>query len=385
MKKICFITTVSITMKSFVVETAKYLHEKLGYDVTLICNPDAEFETSLPEYLHFIPVEMARGVSLSGFKAIGVFRKIFKEQKFDMVQYSTPNASCYASIAAKAEKVPIRLYCQWGIRYVGLSGMSRAVFKFLEKTVCRNSTHIRAVSRLNKEFAVAEGLYKEEKAVVAGNGGTIGVDTDVYDIEKKSEWRDEIRKKYALSEGDFVYGFAGRISRDKGCAELLLAFLNISESNRDAKLFIVGPYEENCGVDSELIARAKSCDKVTFTGGVDNAEMKKYYSAMDVLVHPTYREGFGMVIQEAGALAVPTITTKIPGASEVMEDGESCILVDAKSVSSLEEAMMKLINSGELVLSLGKAALDRTKTRYARPVMLEHQKVDYEKLIDGEK
>ena len=106
---------------------------------------------------------------------------------------------------------------------------------------------------------------------------------------------------------------------------------------------------------------------------------------MDALVHPTYREGFGMVIQEAGALAVPTITTKIPGASEVMEDGESCILVEAKSVSSLEDAMTRLINSRDLVLSLGNAALDRTKTRYARPIMLEHQRVDYEKLIDGEK
>ena len=38
MKKICICTTVSITMKTFVVETAKYLHEKCGYDITLICN-----------------------------------------------------------------------------------------------------------------------------------------------------------------------------------------------------------------------------------------------------------------------------------------------------------------------------------------------------------
>ena len=162
MKKICFITTVSITMKSFVVESAKYLHEKLGYDVTLICNPDAKFEASLPEYLHFIPVEMPRGADLSGFKSVGVFRKIFREQKFDMVQYSTPNASCYASIAARAEKVPIRLYCQWGIRYVGLSGVSRGVFKLLEKTVCRNSTHVRAVSRLNKDFKFLMKKYIKE-------------------------------------------------------------------------------------------------------------------------------------------------------------------------------------------------------------------------------
>ena len=372
-------------MKSFVVETAKHLHEKLGYDITLICNPDAEFEASLPEYMHFIPVDMPRGADLSGFKSIKVFRKIFKEQKFDMVQYSTPNASCYASIAAKAERVPIRLYCQWGIRYAGLSGASRAIFKLLEKTVCRNSTHIRAVSRLNKEFAVKERLYNAIKADIVGNGGTIGVDTLVYDIEKKSDWCHEIREKYDLADNDFVYGFAGRISRDKGCAELLQAFLNIGESNSRAKLLVVGPCEENCGVDSELIAKAKGSDNVIFTGSVKNADMKKYYSAMDVLVHPTYREGFGMVIQEAGALAVPTITTRIPGASEVMVDGSSCLLVEAKSVSSLQDAMARIISSEELVLSLGSAAYERTKELYDRPVMLEHQRKDYEKLIDGEK
>ena len=385
MKKICFVTTVSITMKSFVVETAKHLHEQCGYDVTLICSPDEAFEKSLPEYLHFIPVDMPRGADLSGFKSVKVFRKIFREQKFDMVQYSTPNASCYASIAAKLEKVPIRLYCQWGIRYVGLSGVSRRIFKLLEKLVCKNSTHIRAVSRLNKDFAVAEGLYKADKAVVVGNGGTIGVDTTVYDLARKAEWRKSIYEGYGLSDGDFVFGFAGRISRDKGCAELFEAFFKVSERNKSARLLIVGPYEENCGIDAELIAKAKDCDKVIFTGRIDNAEMKKYYSAMDVLVHPTYREGFGMVIQEAGALAVPTITTKIPGASEVMEDGVSCLLVEPKNTASLADAMRQAIHSQERVKSLGAAAYERTKKLYDRPVMLEFQRKDYEKLLGGEK
>lgn len=372
-------------MESFVVETAKYLYEKCGYDVTLICSPDEAFAKSLPDYLHFIPVDMPRGAKLSGFKSIKVFRKIFREQKFDMVQYSTPNASCYASIAAKLEKVPIRLYCQWGIRYVGLSGVSRTIFKLLEKLVCKNSTHIRAVSRLNKDFAVAEGLYKADKAVVVGNGGTIGVDTTVYDLARKAEWRKSIHEGYGLSDEDFVFGFAGRISRDKGCAELFEAFFKVSESNSRAKLFIVGPYEENCGIDSELIAKAKDCDKVIFTGRIDNAEMKKYYSSMDVLVHPTYREGFGMVIQEAGALAVPTITTKIPGASEVMEDGVSCLLVEPKNTSALAEAMEQIIFSDELASSLGAATYERTKKLYDRPVMLEFQRKDYEKLLGGEK
>lgn len=382
MKKICICTTVSSTMRAFVIETAKYLHENCGYDVTLICNEDETFEKLLPEYLHFIPVHMARGIDPSAFKSIKRFMQIFKEYKFDMVQYSTPNAACYASIAAKITRVPIRLYCQWGIRYVGMNGVSRKIFKAIEKMVCRNSTDIRAVSPLNKAFAVSEGLYPEEKAVVVGKGGTIGVDMQQYDILKKAEYRSAIRKKYNISNEEFVYGFAGRISADKGCIELLTAFQKITESEPSAKLFIVGPIEDNCGLPPEVLEWARRSEKVVMTGIVDGSKMNEYYSAMDVLVHPTYREGFGMVLQEAGALGIATITTKIPGASEVMEEGISCLLVQPKNVSELESAMKKLITDREYSQEIGQAAYKRTKRYYNRPIMLENQRMDYEKLLN---
>lgn len=381
MKKICICTTVSITMKSFVVETAKYLHEKCGYDITLICNEDKEFEKTLPEYLHFIPVHMARGIDFSALKSIKQFMQIFEKQKFDMVQYSTPNAACYASIAAKRVKVPIRLYCQWGIRYVGMSGISRKIFKVIEKMVCRNSTDIRAVSPMNKAFAVSEGLYPEEKAVVVGKGGTIGVDMKRYDISKKADYRSAIRKQYGIADEAFVFGFAGRVSADKGCTELLTAFRNITESELEATLLIVGPVEDNCGVSIELLDWARKAKQVVMTGMVDGLKMNEYYAAMDVLVHPTYREGFGMVLQEAGALGVAMITTKIPGASEVMEDGISCLLVEQKNNSELESAMKKMIADREYTKKIGHASFERTKQYYDRPIMLENQRVDYEKLL----
>lgn len=381
MKKICICTTVSITMKTFVVETAKYLYEKCEYDITLICNEDEKFASSLPEYIHFIPVHMARGIDATGLKSIFEFIEIFKREKFDMVQYSTPNAACYASIAARICKVPIRLYCQWGIRYVGMRGLSRKIFKSIEKFVCRNSTDVRAVSILNKEFAVLEGLYKSEKAIVVGHGGTIGVDTKKYDIQKKKDWREEIRSHYGIMDDDFVFGFSGRITIDKGCRELLAAFKRLEEKGSSAKLFIVGPMDDNSGIDESLISWAKNSENIILTGMVDGSKMCRYYAAMDVLVHPTYREGFGMVIQEAGSLAVPVITTNVPGASEVMEDGISSIHVAAKTVTELFNAMWDLANDKEKVDMLGKEAYNRTINLYERAIMLENQRKDYEQLL----
>ena len=102
---------------------------------------------------------------------------------------------------------------------------------------------------------------------------------------------------------------------------------------------------------------------------------------MDALVHPTYREGFGMVIQEAGAMAVPVITTKIIGASEVMVDGESCVLVEPKNSDELRDAMQKVMEDEPFAKDLGKAAFDRTEKLYARPIMLENQRQAYMELF----
>lgn len=383
MKKICIVTTIAATLKSFVVETAKYLYREKGYDITLICDNDEDFAKSLPEYLHYIPVSMSRGVNLSGFRAIKKFKQIFKKEQFDLVQYATPNASFYASIAAKKANVPIRVYCQWGIRYVGFTGIKRKIFKLLEKNVCKASTNVFAVSPLNREFAIEEKLYNAEKARVIGNGGTIGVDLQTYAIDRKEAWRKTIREKYDITDEAFVFGFVGRISKDKGCGELLTAFRELSREKQNAKLLIVGPTEEDCGVDARLLEWAKSSEQVIFTGRVKNENMREYYAALDVLVHPTYREGFGMVIQEAGALAVPVITTKIPGASEVMVEHESCLLVEPKNSESLQEAMRISCVHPEEMQTIGQNAYRRTVNLYERQIMLKNQKEAYESLLEG--
>ena len=325
---------------------------------------------------------MARGIDFSGFASVLKFIRLFKKEKFDLVQYSTPNAACYASIAARVCRVPVRLYCQWGIRYVGLKGLSRKIFKTIEKLVCMNSTDIRAVSRRNKAFAVEEGLYPEKKAVVIGNGGTIGVDMEKFDIKQKQIWRNLIRDQYKIGRDSFVFGFSRRVSADKGCSELLAAFRKIEEKANHIKLFLVGPVEDHGGVPQELIDWARNSKNVVMTGMIDGSQMNQYYAAMDVLVHPTYREGFGMVIQEAGALGVPVITTKVPGASEVMVDGESSIHVEAKNTKELAKAMWRLSSQPEVTEKLWKAAYELTRQLYNRPIMLENQRLDYVKLLN---
>ena len=139
-----------------------------------------------------------------------------------------------------------------------------------------------------------------------GEGGTIGVNLNDYPLDKKAEWCNAIREKYGVESDSYVFGFIGRLSKDKGNNELIQAFKDICDG-KNMTLLLVGPDEGT--LDKELSEWAHQSKQVVFTGGVPHDDMPKHLAAMDVLVHPTYREGFGMVLQEAMAMEVSIILT----------------------------------------------------------------------------
>ena len=354
MVKICFLTTISATLKAFVMDFAKYLHETGKFEVYFICDNDEDFAKSLPEYVHYIPVPMKRGINLSSFKAIGKLRKIFKEYQFDIVQYSTPNAAYYGSIAAKQAKVPVRLYCQWGLAYVAFSGLKRALFKNIEKSVCRRSTWILPDSHGNLEFCQKEKLYTDKKSSVVWNGSASGVNLTKFDISHKEEWRKEIRARYNIPADAFVYIFIGRITRDKGINELFSASRSILAEKLNAYVFMVGSNEVQTGVDEEGYTWSKTEERVVYTGHTD--EVEKFISASDVYILPSYREGFGSAIVEAEAMGVPVIVTDIPGPINAMLDGKTGLVVKKADAISLEQAMRRMIEDSPMREQMSKDA-----------------------------
>ena len=377
MKKICFISTIPSTLRTFVLKTAIYLHENTDWDISFICSEDEEFASELPEFIHYFPVPMERGISISGIKSMMQMKKIFVKEKFDLIQYSTPNASLYAALAGKLAGIPVRLYCQWGMVYVGFEGIKRQVFKAIEKIVCKLSTWIEPDSVSNLNFAHEENLYPQTKGSVIWNGSACGINLEKFDISQKIKYRKDIREKYNFPEDSFVYGFVGRITKDKGINELLAAFKQIYESNSNVYLMMVGTTEKDDTVDESLFLWSKKCEHVIYTGFTDIVE--QYLSAMDTYILPSYREGFGMGVVEAEAMGVPVIVTSIPGPVDAMKENETGIVVKKGSIKELLRAMKKLyedkhirkeyssnaydfaINNFELKKLFGKILLDRKR------------------------
>lgn len=334
--KICYVVTVPITIRAFFIPQLKYLAEN-GFDVSVVCSKDDFLQKELGEKITYYPMEIPRGMSLLGsLKAIGHLIQFFKEEKFDLVQYSTPNAAMYASIAGRLTKIQVRNYHLMGFRYLGASGISKRILKMMEIISCRNSTHIECVSKSNLEIGINEKIFEKDKAVVVWNGSSGGVDLKRFDYSKRSEYRDEIRSHFGISKDDFVFGFVGRITRDKGVNEILEAFSSIKK----AKLLMVGNVEEEDSLNSMLYQNSLSDENIVYTGLVSDVE--KYYAAVDVLLLPSYREGFGNVVIEAAAMGTPAIVSNIPGPIDAIEVGKTALVVNAKDTDALTEAMQKI-------------------------------------------
>lgn len=361
----CCITTVDLTQRAFVAD-AMYQFVDKGYEVTLVCDDTARLKRERGDVFRYVDMPMQRGVSMKDMLTLPwKFRAFFKRENFDFIQYATPNASLYASIGGRMAGVPTRLYCQWGIRYVGVSGLMRKVLKLLERLTCWLSTDICSASQKNLEYSVSEGLYKAEKATIIGNGGTIGVDLSKFDLSRKEEFKNEINGKYPVLKDKIVLCSVGRLSRDKGSYELLEAFLQLAKEHEHLALLMIGPMEDNL---PDSLNEVTENDRIIFTG--QTSEVFKYMAASDVLVHPSYREGFSMVIQEAMAMELAVVTTDIPGPSEVIEKDVTGILVDARSTASLLEGMMQMISEPMRMKQMGKAGRNRCEELFNRERML---------------
>jgi glycosyltransferase involved in cell wall biosynthesis len=155
-----------------------------------------------------------------------------------------------------------------------------------------------------------------------------GIDTTKFDVKASPIER----KKLGFNDNDFIAIFTGRLVKDKGIKELLLAIKEINDSH--VKLLVVGAEDfskeaEHSAFYSELLQISKSIEgRVTFTGFVPYQELPQYLVTANVMVVPSHiNEAFGMACIEASAMGLPVIATNEGGIPEALI-GQKHILIE---------------------------------------------------------
>lgn len=341
MSRLLHILTVPMSL-AFLRGQASYMREN-GFDVHVVTSDDpALWKFARDEQVSAHAVEMRRTISpVRDIIAYLQLLRLIRRLQPDIVHAGTPKAGLLGILAAATCRVPTRIYHLRGLRFESEKGLLRLVLLWMDRLACTFATDILSVSASVRAVAVQSSLAKAEKIHVLGAGSSNGVDGEhrFNPTRLPANTRHRVRDAHNIPRDAFVVGYVGRLCRDKGLCELLDAWENVAQGHASAQLLLVGLAE---GFTHRNLRPPRASTLRVHCAGVQS-DLARYYAAMDLLVLPTYREGFPNVALEAAAMELPVVATRVTGCVDAVVDGETGTLVEPRSVAGLADAITEYI------------------------------------------
>ena len=338
-KKLIRVTTADISLNSLLKGQLMFLNQY--FEVIGVAKDTGVLKVvSEREGIRVVDAPLERPISLvKDIKGLWFLYRLFRKEKPWCVHANTPKGSLLAMIAAWFACVPHRVYTVTGLRYQGAHGLLRTILKTMERLSCLFATNVIPEGQGVLQCLKHDNITQKPLQVIH-YGNINGKDTEFFsrdntiqtaslkqadkqiflrDLSEK-EARSLVRSELGFSNNDFIFVFIGRLVNDKGLGELADALRKLEDEKFEIKLLLIGE------IDGEDDALAK--DKLNYLMQSKNvkyigvqSDIRPYLMASDVLVFPSYREGFPNVPLEAGALGLPAIVTNINGSNEIIEDG----------------------------------------------------------------
>ena len=351
-KKLCFVATVDLSVKAFLIGHLHALSK--FYDLTVITNTsNINFLSDHGINATLLPIKFSREINLfSDFFCLIKLIDIFINNRYSCVHSITPKAGLLAMLAAFFTRIPFRVHSFTGQVWASSSGLKRVVLKYMDKLLGMLTTHNHIDSHSQRNFLIEEGVLNENKSLVFGNGSIAGVDLLKFKANKRL--RQSTRKDLSLPEDSTVFIYLGRLVKDKGVLDLACAFSEIV--SLEAYLLFVGPDEGGFAerIKEICASKIKNVRMIGFT-----TEPNKYLAAADVLCLPSYREGFGNVIIESAAMGIPAIASNIYGITDALINNQTGLLHEAKDIPGIHSKLEQVLKDPLLVKKLAIAAKQR--------------------------
>lgn len=358
--KICRISTVPFFIVTQLKSQVEYLQD-IGMHVVLVSSDGSEWAMINTERgLSIKVINIPRSLKpWQDFVALIRLTHLFLIHRFDIVHSTTPKAGLLTALAACISGIPIRLHTFTGQPWVTLKGLMRWTSRTADKLIGVLNTKCYADSCSQAQFLVKERILSSRKIAVIGQGSLAGVDLTRFNPDCWSiSMKQQIRQNLSISVSSKIIIIVGRISPDKGIAELISVFYELLNMNYDVDLLLVGPHDEDCGGRSSSdLKSTRQCSKIHYIGYTECPE--SYLAISDIFCLPSYREGFGTVVIEAAAMGLPTVGTAINGLVDAVADGETGILVPPRDERALLAALKRLLDHPDELDRMGKAARKR--------------------------
>lgn len=362
--RIVYMTTVASTVKAFLRGHLSFLRQN-GFDITVISSPGEELTwIEEKEKVTVQGIPMCREISVAR-DIVSLWRlwRYFRKTTPDMVVVGTPKASLLGMIAAGLNRVPLRIYEVRGLRLETTKGVQRVLLSWMERITSWLAHFLVCDSQSLRRLYVKERLAPSHKISVLGDGSCNGVDRDRFlPTQEQRREAEELRRRHGIDPREFVIGFVGRITRDKGIVDLIHVFTEINQESPFCRLLLIGEEETGDTLPASLRQTIQDHQAILRLGHIE--ELTPYYSLMNLLVLPSYREGFPSVPLEAALSGVPTLGYRSTGMVDAVIDGETGILVPQGDKKRLQEALEHLLVDRSVCRDLGEKARRRVLDKF---------------------
>lgn len=375
------VTTVPETL-GFLRGQVGYMRDR-GFDVQAMTSPGVYLEIFRDrEGVAVHSVTMPRRITpAQDLKAIFQLWRVLRRLRPTVVHSHTPKGGLLGMISAALAGVPLRIYHVHGLPMVTATGYKRALLRWSEWVSCRLAHEVLSVSRSCRDIAVEENICPASKIKVILSGSSNGVDAEErFNPAKVEEGaRAALRARMGVPEDALLLGFVGRIVRDKGLIELGEAWKILAPEYPKLHLMVIGSFEPQDPIPPETERILREDPRIHIEG--QDWNITPYYAATDIVVLPTYREGLNTVCMESGAMALPVVSTAVPGCIDAIRDGETGILVPPRDGQALAEAIRRYIEDPGLRRRHGQAGREHVRREFNQERLWEALYQEYLRLL----
>jgi len=266
----------------------------------------------------------------------------------------THYAALASNIVGMLLRKPVVVHAHGSMYLFNLNVMSKGIQLLVHKLALKCSNLVISVNDSTRRWLIAQFNVEQDRVITLPLGIEIGKFRP--DGKDGLKSRQRARKALGIDEKTFVVGFVGRLSSEKNVQSLMVAFADFLKSIPTCKnmlLLIMGGGKE----EKRLMKLSKELQMgkhVVFTGYIE--DVPGTIHAIDVLVVPSFTEGSPIVILEAKASGIATIASNIPGIKEIINDGESGLLVNPNKTNEIKDALEILFKNPALRRRLADGA-----------------------------
>jgi len=289
--------------------------------------------------------------------------RILRREKIDIVHTHNSKAGFLGRLAGRLAGTPVIIHTVHGFAFHQSEFfLRRTIFRLLERLAAPWADHTIFISQPMIDWAGKEGILRGASYSKIYSG----IDLNAFHGYGKKE-QGRLREELGLDKKSRVIGFVSKLWEGKGHDVALSAMAHVVKEIPDAKLLLVGEGPLRPKLE-ELSRNLRIESSVVFAGF--RTKIAEITSLCELCILPSFFEGMGRVLLEAGACGKPVVASNVGGIPDVVVEGVTGLLVPPGDPAALSDAVLRLMREPKLIIKMGEAARKRINEKYDAGTMV---------------